>query len=274
MKKTVLFFSLLIPFIASAQIKGHLPLAIGDTWYFNTPPVPLIQVLADTQIAGKGYKVVYNGAVHSGYYDTLFLRVDSNKVFQYNRSTADEFLTYDFSASSGDTLSSDTTGFFRVCDQSQSVQFVGRTMRQWDFAYGSNCADCVNGETLVDSIGWTECWGAKYTNRLSKVILSGNTIVTAVQKIPIGVPGHFELSVFPNPFNPSATVQYVVPRSGQLHIALYNFLGQQVRDIFNGHSNSGQFSITLQGDDLSSGVYYCRAMFEGAASVTKVILLK
>jgi hypothetical protein len=67
----------------------------------------------------------------------------------------------------------------------------------------------------------------------------------------------FELSNFPNPFNPSTTIHIGVPFRSYIRVNIYNYLGQRVAEILNEEKEAGQYERTWN-TKVSSGVYYCR----------------
>ena len=272
--KTIIAFLLAFPFIASSQTRGYFPLQIGNAWYFENSSTPAIQVIGDTLINGLSYAKLSKDSPYLQYPPVFYVRIDSSRVYRYYSYTGKDLLLYDFSKSAGDTLYSDSTGFFLACDENQLVLYAGRTRRQWSFAYGNNCADCVNGETLVDSIGWRELWGANYTSRLSKAVLGGITVITSIANTRNTNPTKFDASVYPNPFNSSAILKYSIPRSGNLRITLYNSLGQQVTILFDHFAFAGEATLQIDGNGLASGLYYCHLMYEGVVEVRKLVLLK
>ena len=79
---------------------------------------------------------------------------------------------------------------------------------------------------------------------------------------------------FPNPFNPSTTVQYELLRSGEVEMSLYNLLGQKVRTVFKGFQTTGLNKIEFQAQDLASGVYVYQIKTGGVAERRKFLLLK
>jgi len=60
----------------------------------------------------------------------------------------------------------------------------------------------------------------------------------------------------PNPFNPTTTISYQVPESGQVTVCVYNSLGQLVSQLVNEVKAAGNYSVTFDGSRLSSGIYY------------------
>jgi hypothetical protein len=98
---------------------------------------------------------------------------------------------------------------------------------------------------------------------------------------PQDVPATYVLSPnYPNPFNPTTTVPYVVASpGGKVAIAIYNVRGQLVRTLVNGHKAAGYHSVVWdgasnQGATLSSGVYFLRMRAPGFEHTRKLVLLK
>ena len=53
------------------------------------------------------------------------------------------------------------------------------------------------------------------------------------------VPGGLELASYPNPFNPSTTLNFHLPMSGDANLAIYNVQGQLVETLSQGHLTAG-----------------------------------
>ena len=79
---------------------------------------------------------------------------------------------------------------------------------------------------------------------------------------------------FPNPFNPSTTIQYELPTSGEVELSLYNILGEKVRTVFNGFQTTGIHKIEFQARDLSSGVYIYEIKSGRLIERKKLLLLR
>jgi len=79
---------------------------------------------------------------------------------------------------------------------------------------------------------------------------------------------------FPNPFNPSTTLEYELPASGDIQIALFNTLGQEVSAIYQGFQSAGSHEFTINGSDLSSGIYFVVLRFENEQHRQKILLIK
>ena len=79
-----------------------------------------------------------------------------------------------------------------------------------------------------------------------------------------------------NPFNPSTTLNVVVPMAGHVSVKIYNIVGQEVATLADGYmaeSFSGH-TLNWNASNLASGVYLVRAEAAGQVSHEKLMLLK
>lgn len=84
---------------------------------------------------------------------------------------------------------------------------------------------------------------------------------------------------YPNPFNASTTISYNLPRDSQVLITVYDLLGRKVATLIDSYQRAGHNSVVWDsksdtGDNISSGVYFCRLSANGMASYKKMLLLK
>ena len=87
------------------------------------------------------------------------------------------------------------------------------------------------------------------------------------------------LSNYPNPFNASTTIEYVMPVDGMVKLEIYDVLGRNVNTLINGYTEAGVYSVLWNGTDnlgatLSSGLYFVQIEYAGGISNQKIMLLK
>jgi len=126
-----------------------------------------------------------------------------------------------------------------------------------------------NGGAIVTF--WTTLGGiyAQHTGRNGKV-----GIITAVAS-PSAIPTSFRLyQNYPNPFNPSTTVRYELSKKSFVTLRLYDLLGREVRTLVNGEQEPGNYSRTVEANDLPSGVYFYRLMAATFSDTKKLLLIK
>jgi hypothetical protein len=104
---------------------------------------------------------------------------------------------------------------------------------------------------------------------------------TAVDEHLIGnVPGQFRLFPnFPNPFNPSTTIRFDLPKAGHVRLSIYNLLGQEIAVLVDEKRTEGVHAIRWDGRDgrnvsVSSGVYLYRLEASSYHGAGKLVLMK
>ncbi|HMB98212.1 MAG TPA: T9SS type A sorting domain-containing protein [Balneolaceae bacterium] len=84
--------------------------------------------------------------------------------------------------------------------------------------------------------------------------------VSNEEELLVEAPGQFELKQnFPNPFNPSTTIQFALSEPSQVTIQVFDINGRRVTTLLNDEShNSGQHAVSFDASSLASGVYFYR----------------
>ena len=87
------------------------------------------------------------------------------------------------------------------------------------------------------------------------------------------------LNNFPNPFNPSTTIEYTVPEESFLSLKVYDLTGMLVKTLVNQKKSPGHYSIIWRGDNelsqtIVSGVYILTLETQNKRLTRKLILLK
>lgn len=89
------------------------------------------------------------------------------------------------------------------------------------------------------------------------------------------VPVKFSLyQNYPNPFNPVTKIEFYLAGAEYISLDVYNSAGKKVAELVNGKMNSGYHSVTFDGSDLSSGIYFYRLASERFTQNRKMILLR
>jgi len=84
---------------------------------------------------------------------------------------------------------------------------------------------------------------------------------------------------YPNPFNPSTTIEYSIPRTSRLSLSVYNILGQKVATLVDDVKPAGSYTARWGGTDaagnsVASGVYLCTIKAGGAYRTIKLVKAK
>ena len=92
----------------------------------------------------------------------------------------------------------------------------------------------------------------------------------------IHVPEVFSLSQnYPNPFNPTTTIQFTLPTDESVSLSVYDLLGKTlIEPVKNIHYQTGTYNIFIDGNQLSSGVYYYALKAGSYRDIRKMLVIK
>jgi hypothetical protein len=79
---------------------------------------------------------------------------------------------------------------------------------------------------------------------------------------------------YPNPWNPSTTIRYGLPKRAMVILSVFNILGQQISRLINKYQEPGNHEVILRSDGLASGVYIYRLQAGEFVATRKLLLLK
>jgi len=89
------------------------------------------------------------------------------------------------------------------------------------------------------------------------------------------IPVEFGLEpAYPNPFNSTTTISYVLPYPSQVSLQIYNLSGQRITTLFDGYRQAGIYTTNLYANDLPSGLYFVRLEASEKVATQKVMLIR
>ena len=89
------------------------------------------------------------------------------------------------------------------------------------------------------------------------------------------IPTTTELSnIYPNPFNPSTTIDFSVPTESVVNIGIYDVSGRNIQTLVNDTYQPGYYSIVWDGTGHSSGVYFVKMTSGSYTQTQKLMLVK
>jgi len=122
--------------------------------------------------------------------------------------------------------------------------------------------------------------GYTYYYKLAALSNSGITREFNPIEVEVKTPRTHELHQnYPNPFNPVTTIRYELARQVRVRIKVYNLLGQEIKDIFDGHKKAGYHVIQWDGTDsfgnpVGSGIYIYRIIAGEFTRAKKMMLIR
>jgi len=135
--------------------------------------------------------------------------------------------------------------------------------------------------TVVDSL--LISWPDGEVQILLDQVIDQHLLVdrSATTAVPISLPGKPRLEApYPNPFNPSVTVAFELPRAGVVDLGIFDARGRLVRSLMSGEAlPAGPHATQWRGRDeqgrgVAAGVYWCRLSAGAHTDLRAVTLVK
>jgi len=91
---------------------------------------------------------------------------------------------------------------------------------------------------------------------------------------PIEVPESFIGNAYPNPFNSTATIEFVLLHDQEIVLSVFDLNGRKVDDVFSGRMRKGVHIRDWSPQSQASGIYFARLAGSDDISTTKLLYLK
>jgi uncharacterized delta-60 repeat protein len=126
-------------------------------------------------------------------------------------------------------------------------------------------------------------WGYTYwsSTSISKLFLvkylQPNYPVSIDQKIaPLNTA---LISIYPNPFNPTTTISYDLPKQSSVNLTVFDIQGRKIVELHDADKPPGNYEVQWNGMDLggnqvSTGVYFCRLEAGDYSQTIKMVYLR
>jgi hypothetical protein len=105
----------------------------------------------------------------------------------------------------------------------------------------------------------------------------GCTVISAGE---IELPLRLQLSNYPNPFNPTTTIDFEVESEGRVWVQVFDLEGRMIRELVAGETTEpGRHDVRWDGRDgegqpVASGTYFYRVVQGREARTARMTLLK
>lgn len=130
----------------------------------------------------------------------------------------------------------------------------------------------VRGVNGTGAGNWSQVWAFTVKKNTTGAPLDGRLI-----------PKEYALGQnFPNPFNPTTTIQFQIPQSpftkgdkgGFVSLKIFDLLGRDVATLVNEEKQAGYYSVRFDARALSSGIYFYRIEAGEFTQTKRLMLLK
>ncbi len=265
------------------------PLGIGDYWVywdyaagsFGVWDTITVRVFKDSTVAGQTYRMTEGHSWHYGNTWRSFCRADTiGDILSLNPVTGVESIKYRLS----DTSHTWWDDQLRRFDSSAVLLLFGdwrRCLYVGNYNFSNGDTVLYSTELLVENLGF-------YVTIYYGIIDGGPTILAGGSiggvpfgsvvdvrgndpALPVGITLH---PPYPNPFNPTATIQYSVSQRCYVCLEILDILGEQVALLHGGGQEPGIHYVVWDGSGRASGIYFCRLQAAGVTQTHRLLLLR
>jgi hypothetical protein len=103
---------------------------------------------------------------------------------------------------------------------------------------------------------------------------STTTGVVSPERTSGGPVSYYLYESFPNPFNPSTTIEFTLPRSNFVTLKVFNILGEEVATLAGQDFTAGSYRVDWNAKGVASGVYLYRLVAGSFVETKKMLLLR
>ncbi len=104
-----------------------------------------------------------------------------------------------------------------------------------------------------------------YKNQLEGPISDVQDLIASDSKLP---------SNYPNPFNPTTTIAFELPRTEQVSLEIYNSIGQRVTTLVSKQLPAGRYHYSWDASGFASGIYIYRLEAGQFKQTRKMLLIR
>ena len=124
---------------------------------------------------------------------------------------------------------------------------------------------------IIDLIGQIPSWQNNQIYMLNDIELAS---YLAINPLTFGL-----VKNYPNPFNPTTTIDFNLDVNSNITLAVYDINGKLVKEIVNDYMEAGYYSIDWNGKnnnnlEVSSGTYICKLISNNSSDQIKLLLIK
>jgi len=217
----------------------------------------------------------------SGERDYYLVKTDGNGTLEWAHTYGgiyDEFCyTLQQTSDGGYILAGSTYSFGAGNDDIWLVRLSSTGALLWSRTFGggnteysesvavtSNGGFVLGGQTLsFGAIDW-DIWLVRTGTDPSLFADDSSPISTVFSLHPI----------YPNPFNNTANIAFDLPREVTGRLVVFDMLGREVNEIYNGRFGAGTHQLPFNGANLSSGIYFVQLASPQFTATQKAVLVK
>ena len=246
----------LIAVFNAVALPGYDSIRAGNT---RKPDLNHYVILCDTSAQWVKYWSIGELMTGDPNMDELLISLEFVLIdFEYNQTYEGAFIEF---------YTEKIFNVYAACDQ-----FLNYLEISMAYTYDQNAAFESTGlqyktkdgiRKLTYSYGWGDCLAGCTNWKHWNINVYGDCSVELIGHDPPDIAGIHEnnrlssVSIFPNPFNTSTTIEYYLNQPSQVTISIFNYFGELV-NMIEVNGQQGNRKVLWNSEGLPSGVYYYR----------------
>ncbi len=162
-----------------------------------------------------------------------------------------------------------------VCSYFGRIYHTENGGRDWEQQETFTSQDLFGIDFVDDSTGWA-------VGRYGTILHTNNGGVTSIRKNKYVTFGKMNIKLFPNypnPFNPTTTIRFALPKDAMITLTVFDLSGKKVKTLVNGFNTAGYHQVQWNGKDdqgrmVASGMYFYVLKMGKSIKARKMFLLR
>lgn len=154
------------------------------------------------------------------------------------------------------------------------IQFDGKLTSE---VSGADIVKYANGTTMIYNLvtGQLETSSFELENANNIIVAASNG-----ENVEITIANDFAIvSAYPNPFNPQTNINYELTMDSNVHLGIYNLMGQKVVSLHDDYVAAGSYNALWNGtndlgNEVASGIYMVKLVTDNQVVSSKITLLR
>ncbi len=120
--------------------------------------------------------------------------------------------------------------------------------------------------TLIGPLGYSG---------MQAIAMSPDAVAGVNRPLTSALPTSFSLEQnFPNPFNPTTSIQFSIPQTSKVDLLVYDALGKEIVSLVRETRQPGTYQIVLDASRLATGIYYYKLTAGSFIDIKRMVLIK
>lgn len=150
----------------------------------------------------------------------------------------------------------------------------GHCSQNMQLHFGLGTATAIDSVVIMWSSGIVQFVNGLLPGSFNRIVEDTTLTDVEPETDHSGIHGFDLMQNYPNPFNPETRISFTTAKGGTVTLKVYDILGNIVKELINEYRHAGQYTVTLNAEGLSSGIYLYELASNGNRIVKKLSVLK